>query len=29
MVYFEKKCPEMFLKKHIFPFMTSFYNFTL
>ena len=28
MVYFEKKCPELFFKKHIFPLMTTFYNFT-
>ena len=27
MVYFEKKCPE--IKRHVFPPMTTFYNFTL
>ena len=29
MVHFEKKCPEMKKKKHIFTLMTTFYNFTL
>ena len=27
MYIFEKKCPK--IKKHIFPLMTTFYNFTL
>ena len=27
MVYFEKKCLE--IKRHVFPLMTTFYNFTL
>ena len=29
MVHFEKKCPEIKKKKHIFTLMTTFYNFTL
>ena len=29
MVHFEKKYPEIKKKNHIFPLMTTFYNFTL